>query len=203
MIPSIPRFRIPDRSVNISPRVAYTRGVATRKVAAINPTRKVIDRVLSTPSLRWSTTSPTQGDAIALQQQHPQCNQEQSRLQDIAQVDRDAQGAAHSLRAGVDQPDKHRRQGYANRIQSPQRGNDNACIAITRGNRVDKMKVNPRNFACTRQSVDPAAGQGNHDHGTLNVYSGKPGRFNIESNRLHLQAERSAAQDKPHAKDDQ
>src|SRR5688572_26941656 len=109
MIPSIPRFRIPARSVNTSPRVAYTRGVATRKVAAIKPTRKVIDRMLSTPSLRGSTNSSTQADAIALQQQHPQCNEEQSGLQDIAQVDRNSQGAAHSLRTGVDQPDKHRR----------------------------------------------------------------------------------------------
>src|SRR5688500_1803976 len=65
------------------------------------------------------------------------------------------------------------------------------------------MKVNPRNFACTRQSGNPATGQGNHEHGALNVYSGKTGRFNIESNRFHLQAERSAAQDKPHANDDQ
>jgi hypothetical protein len=41
MIPSMPKFSTPARSLNISPRVAHSSGAATRSVAAKKPALRI------------------------------------------------------------------------------------------------------------------------------------------------------------------
>src|SRR3990172_4549045 len=187
MIPSIPRFKMPERSVKTSPTAAYTRGVATRKVAVINPTRNVTERTSSMRLLLGSTAPAAQGEPVTLQHEHSQCNQQQGSLEHVAQIGRHTQGAAYGLGAGVHQADEQSRGRYADGVQRAQGGDDDAGVAITRREGIDQVKVDASYLTGSRQTPDAPADQGHNHDGPVNMDARKARCFHVQPYCPHLQ----------------
>src|SRR5215213_7556207 len=123
-MPSIPRFSTPDRSQTSAPRTPKRSGVAMRSAAA----QKLAEtRMSRTPS----TSAPP--DAVADEEAAHEDREQRDGHDEVGDVVRHAQGAAHGVGAHEDAGDEDRGGEHEERLQTGDHGDHDPGIAEAAG----------------------------------------------------------------------
>src|SRR6185312_8806145 len=167
IMPSTPRLRTPERSTTNSPDAASSSGVE----AAIT------DRMMaSSSSMRGLPDGAQQADAVDDERIAGQHVEQQDALEHLGEVERHLHRDLRVLAADEGERKKETGDQNADRIEPPQKGDDDGGEAVTRRYARIEMADRSRHFDDAGETGQRARNREGEEHEAVGVEPGEPRR---------------------------
>src|SRR5712691_3771153 len=137
IIPSTPRLSTPARSATSSPAAASRSGVDAANTARMMASRSPTGDL----AVRWHEMDAVEDERVAGENV-----EQQNALEDLGQIERDLHGDLRLLAADERERQEQTRDQYPDRIQSPEKRDDDGGEAVARRNVGLQMTDRTRNF---------------------------------------------------------